>query len=79
MGRNVTETDSVTFAASTAATIGKHERVVRLDVQRGAEIVPEALDLVARTPLDRARYLNTLMRSSKKEQVERVRQDLAAR
>jgi len=55
MGRNVTESVSVTFAASTAATIGKHERVVRLDVQRGTEIVPEALDLVARRPLDKAR------------------------
>lgn len=65
------------FASSTAAAIGKNERVVRLDVQRGTEITDEALTLVARTPLDNTRYLNGLMRTPKAEQVERVRRDLA--
>lgn len=68
---------STAFAASTAAAIGKHERVVRLDVQRATEITDEALDLVTRTPLDNTKYLNGLMRTPKAEQVERVKRDLA--
>lgn len=72
-----TENPPERFAAATAAAIGKVERVVHLDVSRGTKIGEEALALVTRTPLDNARYLDTLKRVPKAEQVERVHRDLA--
>lgn len=59
-GNNFHSSPVVNFAAPTAAAIGKNERVVRLDVQRGTEIAEEALSLVTRTPLD-----NTLRQKSR--------------
>jgi len=77
-GSNFRSSPAVNFAASTAAAIGKNERVVRPDVQRGTDISEEALSLVTRTPLDNTKYLNELMRTPKAEQVARVYCDLAS-
>jgi beta-phosphoglucomutase-like phosphatase (HAD superfamily) len=74
---NAGETVSPAFTSEVAAITGKVERVVQLDVSRGTKIGEQALALVTRTPLDNARYLDTLKRVPPAEQVERVQRDLA--
>lgn len=74
---NAGEIVSPAFTSEVAAITGKVERVVQLDISRGTKIGEQALTLVTRTPLDNARYLDTLKHVTKDEQVARVQHDLA--
>ena len=66
------------FAAATAEATGKAERTVRLDAERGEKISERALRLVAETPLNTGRFLDTLKRIDGEDaQVEAVQKALA--
>jgi hypothetical protein len=64
------------FTAATAKTLGRSERAVQLDAERGEKIAPDVLDRVAGTHLDKNRYLDELKGLPHKEQRERVGADL---
>lgn len=78
-GNQMDKLSTCSFADSTAAVIGKDARSVRRDAERGKRISEPALTLVSGTQLDAGKYLDTLKRVPKPEQVERVQRDLAAR
>lgn len=78
MGRgDVTEKFSVTFSADTATKTNQTERAVRMKAERGERIVPEALEAIKRTELDKGSYLDNLKRVAPEKQVETVKRDLA--
>ena len=65
------------FASSTAEAIGKDERTVRRDAERGEKVCEEALNLVRGTALDTGSYLDRLKRIDPSEQVETVQKGLS--
>jgi hypothetical protein len=65
------------FTASTAAVIGRSERAVQLDAERGEKVTDEALGLIRGTALDTGTYLDKLKRIDPTEQVETVQRALA--
>jgi uncharacterized ParB-like nuclease family protein len=64
------------FTTETAAATGKSERAVQRDAERGAKVVPEAINLIRGTTLDTGAYLDRLKRMSPEAQVNTARQDL---
>lgn len=65
------------FVAETAESVGKAERTVRLDAERGEKVSEEALNLVRGTALDTGSYLDKLKRIDPSEQVETVQKALS--
>jgi ParB/RepB/Spo0J family partition protein len=65
------------FTAETAAAVGRSERAVQLDAERGAKVTDEALGLIRGTALDTGTYLDKLKRIDPTEQVETVQRALA--
>lgn len=65
------------FTAETAAAIGKSERAVQRDAERGEKVCDEALRLVRGTSLDTGSYLDRLKKVDGSEQVETVHRALA--
>lgn len=65
------------FAAATAEAIGKTERTVQRDAERGEKVCEEALNLVRGTALDTGSYLDRLKRIDPSEQVETVQKALS--
>jgi hypothetical protein len=77
---NATENFAVaSFATDTAAKTRQTDRTVRLHAERGEKIVPEALDEIQGTPLDRGVYLDRLKRVAPDRQVQTAQQDLQRR
>lgn len=64
------------FTAATAKALGRSERAVQLDAERGERIAPDVLDQIAGTHLDKNRYLDDIKRLPKDEQRLRVVRDL---
>lgn len=65
------------FAAETAKLVGKDERSVRRDAERGEKVLDAAIDIIRGTSLDTGTYLDRLKRLSPSEQVTAARRDLA--
>lgn len=65
------------FTAETANTLGRSERAVQRDVERGAKVIEEVLDMVRGTKLDTGAYLDKLKVLSPNDQVQAARRDLA--
>lgn len=70
-------TETARFTADTAAAVGKSERVVQRDAERGEKVCEEALNLVRGTALDTGSYLDRLKRIDPSEQVETVQKGLS--
>ncbi len=68
---------TASFASETARLIGKDERTIRRDAERGEKVSTEALDIVRGTRLDTGIYLDRLKRLPANEQAESARRDLA--
>lgn len=69
-------TDKPSFTEATAKAVGRDERSVRRDAERGEKITPEAHNLIVGTKLDKGVYLDQLKRVEPEQQVERVKADL---
>ncbi len=67
--------DNLSFAAATAAVIGKTERTVQRDAERGEKISDRALALVRGSRLDTGEYLDKLKKLPHDEQVAKVQRD----
>jgi len=67
-----------TFADATAALTGADARTVRRDAERGEKIVPEALEAISGTSLDKGVYLDRLKSVPTDQQVETTKRDLEA-
>lgn len=59
------------FAAATAEAVGKDERSVRRDAERGEKVSEEALNLVRGTALDTGSYLDKPKRIDERGRVRR--------
>lgn len=70
-----TEVDS--FAADTAKAIGKDERTVRRDAERGEKVIAEVFDMIRGTKLDTGTYLDKLKSMPGSEQYRAAQRDLA--
>lgn len=70
-------TDVDSFAANTAKAIGKDERSVRRDAERGQKILPEVLDMIQGTQLDTATFLDKLKSLPGSEQFTATKRALA--
>jgi ParB-like chromosome segregation protein Spo0J len=68
-------TDNLSFASETAAAIGKNERTVQRDAERGEKISDRALALVRGSRLDTGEYLDKLKKLPHDEQVAKVQRD----
>lgn len=77
MARQGAASDNLSFAAATADAIGKTERTVQRDAERGEKVCEPALALVRGTALDTETYLDRLKRVEPGEQVETVNRALA--
>lgn len=64
---------TASFVTETAEAVGKAERTVRLDAERGEKVAEDALNLIRGTALDTGTYLDKLKRIDPTEQVETVR------
>lgn len=64
------------FVKETASCVGKSERAIRLDAERGEKIVEEAIELVRGTELDSGVYLDKLKKVPAKDQVSMVQKAL---
>jgi len=65
------------FVSATAASTGKSSPTIYRDVQRGTNIIPEALGMIEGTKLDTGLYLDKIKGLRPNEQVAAVRRDLA--
>lgn len=65
------------FTTETAAAIGRSERAVQLDAERGEKVIPEVLDMIRGTKLDTGTYLDKIKKLPPNEQVHVARRDLA--
>lgn len=65
------------FASATAKVVGKDERSVRRDVERGQAIVPAVLEFVTGTALDTGVYLDKLRKARAGDQMTMAKRDLA--
>ena len=70
---------TASFTSETARLIGKDERTIRRDAERGEKVSPEALNIARGTRLDTGIYLDRLKRLPANEQAESARRDLAHR
>lgn len=70
-------TDADSFAKDTAKAIGKDERSVRRDAERGTKVIDEVLDLIRGTSLDTGTYLDRIKNLPPNEQVKAATRDLA--
>lgn len=77
LGHDVADNLSTTFAGATAAAIGKSDRDVRRDAERGKKICDLAANLVRGTKLDAGKYLDKLKDVPESEQLAKVEKDLA--
>ena len=68
---------TASFAAETAKAIGKDERTVRRDAERGEKVIDAAINIIRGTSLDTGTYLDKLKRLSPSEQVYAAKRDLA--
>jgi len=76
-GGQFVQTDTASFAAETAKVVGKDERTVRRDAERGEKIIDAALNVIRGTSLDTGTYLDRLKKLSPSEQVYAAKRDLA--
>lgn len=65
------------FTLETAKAVGRSERAVQLDAERGEKVIEDALNLIRGTALDTGTYLDKLKRIDPTEQVETVQRALA--
>lgn len=65
------------FTAATAEAIGKDERTVRRDAERGEKITDDALELIRGTHLDKGSELDKLKKVALEKQVSWVKDRLA--
>lgn len=72
-----TADDKLSFAAETARLIGKDQRTVQRDAERGEKVIDEVLSLIAGTKLDTGAYLDKLKRLSPNDQFTAAKRDLA--
>jgi len=70
-------TDTDSFAADTAKAIGKDERTVRRDAERGEKVIPEVLEMIRGTKLDTGSYMDRIKNLPPNEQVKAATRDLA--
>jgi ParB/RepB/Spo0J family partition protein len=73
--RQVGEPTAERFTAETANAIGKSERTVQRDAERGEKISDRALALVRGSRLDTGEYLDKLKKLPHDEQVAKVQRD----
>lgn len=66
------------FTTETAAAIGRSERAVQLDAERGEKVIPEVLDMIRGTKLDTGVYLDKLKKLPPNEQMTAAKRDLVA-
>lgn len=76
-GGQFVQTDEASFAAETAKVIGKDERTVRRDAERGEKVIPEVIDMIRGTKLDTGTYLDKIKGLRPNEQVAAAKRDLA--
>lgn len=69
-------TDQPSFTEATAKAVGRDERSVRRDAERGEKITPEAHKLIVGTKLDKGTYLDQIKRVEPEKQIERIKADL---
>lgn len=65
------------FVDSTAAMTGRSRSAVAADVDRGAKVIDEVVDLIRGTKLDTGTYLDKLKNLSPNDQVAAAKRDLA--
>lgn len=70
-------TDTESFTENTAKAIGKDQRTVRRDAERGGKVIEEVLDMIQGTKLDTGSYLDKLRKLPPNEQVHAAKRDLA--
>ncbi|MBN9434020.1 MAG: ParB N-terminal domain-containing protein [Bosea sp.] len=70
------ENELESFTENTAKAIGKSERVVQLDAERGEKVTEEALNLIRGTHLDTGTYLDKLKRMTPNDQIAAIERDL---
>lgn len=70
--------DNLSFAEDTAKATGQDKRTVQRDAQRGMKITDKALAVLKGSTLDTGVYLDKLKDVPQKEQVAKVKKDLAA-
>jgi hypothetical protein len=76
-GEDVADKLSITsFATETAKAIGKDERTVRRDAERGEKVIPEVMAMIAGTKLDTGTYLDRIKNLRPNEQVTAAKRDL---
>lgn len=66
------------FTAETASLIGRSERSVQRDAERGEKVIDEVMDLIRGTALDTGTYLDKLKKLTPNDQVTAAKRDLAA-
>lgn len=64
------------FHGATAAATGQSPRIVQLNAERGEKVIPEVLDMIRGTHLDKGQYLDKLKKLPPNEQVAAARRDL---
>lgn len=70
-------TESASFAAETAKAIGKDERTVRRDAERGEKIIPEVMEMIRDTPLETGVYMDRIKKYPPNDQFAIATRDLA--
>jgi ParB-like chromosome segregation protein Spo0J len=65
------------FTKATAKVVGRSERAVQLDAERGENIAPDVIDKIRGTHLDTGVYLDSLKKIGPNEQRNKVLRDLA--
>lgn len=68
---------TASFAAETAKALGKDERTVRRDAERGAKVYEGAIAIIKGTALDTGTFLDELKKRTPSEQVAYAKRELA--
>lgn len=76
--RKVCDSSTERFTKDTSGKVGRSERLVQLDAERGEKISERALALVAGTHLDRGNFLDKIKKLGPQEQEARIARELAA-
>lgn len=77
LARHGVASENFSFAAETAKAVGRTERSVQMDAERGAKVCIEAIDLIRGTDLDKGTYLDKLKKLEPEEQVATVNRALS--
>ena len=73
----VGETGATRFTMETAAALGKSERAVQRDAERGERIIPEVMTMIQGTKLDTGSYMDRIKGLTPNDQYSAVKRDLA--